>query len=109
MLNSHYELKPPAKLQRGVEWKEQPRGWAHVGTRGRQVSDVLYIILESDSPLVYFNEDVNYLNSSSPFNEIAKKTLKSFKHLNFYAKIPTTGKLILPAFRLRWTDTVISE
>lgn len=72
MLKSQYELKPPAKLHRGREWEEQSGGWVRVGTSGRQVSVLLYIIWESDSLLVYFNEDVNYLNSSSPFNEIAK-------------------------------------
>lgn len=72
VLNSQYELKLSAKLHRGEEWKEQSGGWAHVGTSGRQISAVLYIIWESDSLLVHFNEDVNYLNSSSPFNEIAK-------------------------------------
>lgn len=44
-------------------------------TSGRQVSALLYIICESDSLLVYINEDVNYLNSSSSLKEIAKKTL----------------------------------
>lgn len=29
-----------------------------------------------------------------------------FNHLNFYAKVPITGKSRLPGFRLRWTDTV---
>lgn len=70
-----YKLKPQAKLQRGAEWKEQSRGWAHGGATGRQISAPLYIIWETDSLLVYLNEHVNYLNSSSSCNEIAKKNL----------------------------------
>lgn len=109
MLKNQYELKPPAKLHRGGEWKEPSEGWAHGGTSGRQISALLYLIWESDSLLVYFNEDVTYVNNSSPFNEIAKKTLMPSKHLKFHAKIPLTGKLRLPGFRLRWTDIVVRE
>lgn len=70
---SAYKLKPRAKLHWGGEWKEQSGGWAHDGASGEQDSARLYIIWESDSLLFQFNEDVNYLNSSSLCNEIAKK------------------------------------
>lgn len=68
-----YKLKPQGKFQRWGEWKEQSGGWAHDGATGRQVSAPHYIIWESDSLLVYFNEHVNYLKSSSSCKEIAKK------------------------------------
>lgn len=105
--NSQYELKAISQTsqRRGMERTIRRMGpcWYQWKVNFRSPLHHLGIWL------VYFNENVNYLNSSSPFDEIAKKPLMSFKHLNFYARVPITGKLRLPGFTLRWIDTVIRE